>query len=39
MMGFDTIFCIGIFVAYYIIAWSYLSEMDKWENDQYDDEE
>lgn len=39
MMSFDTIFCIVVFAAYYIIAWSYLSEMDKWENDQNNDEE
>ena len=38
-MSFNTIFCIGMFVAYYIIAWSYLSEMDKWEQDQDNDEE
>lgn len=39
MMSFDTIFCIGMLVAYYIIAWSYLSEYDKWEADQDNDED
>lgn len=36
-MSFNTAFCVIMFVAYYIIAWSYLSEMDKYDND--DDEE
>lgn len=37
MMSFDTIFCIVVFAAYYIIAWSYLSEIDKYNNDDDED--
>lgn len=38
MMSFDTAFCIAMFVAYYIIAWSYLSECDKYNNSDEDED-
>lgn len=37
-MDGNMIFCIAIFVAYYIFAWSYLSEMDKYNDDNEDED-